>query len=236
LAVSISHNPTQSTGIAALIEASHNNTPASDTVTSIFGEDGFTFGDIIDIINPLQHIPIVNSIYRNITGDTIEPAMKIAGGALFGGPLGAIASIITTAFQSRQSKVESADPNSPYMDKESQSISSTNIANNAAQQLPQTISSNDYSSTNKLDINKTDYNNKSLNKAYSWVLSSENIAHAENTHVSINMLQDRPVYQPRDGITNIAYNAVERYTEVITSNQIPSNSIDITIGASIDSG
>ncbi|MBT5013959.1 MAG: hypothetical protein HON02_05865, partial [Rhodospirillaceae bacterium] len=34
-----------------------------------FGADGFTFLDFLDIINPLQHIPVVGSLYRDMTGD-----------------------------------------------------------------------------------------------------------------------------------------------------------------------
>jgi hypothetical protein len=56
-----------------------------------FGEDGFTFADFIDIINPLQHIPVVATIYRAMTGDDIDPGSRVAGGALFGGPVGAVA-------------------------------------------------------------------------------------------------------------------------------------------------
>src|ERR1700756_2614720 len=32
------------------------------------GDDEFTFHDVLNMINPLQHIPIVNRIYRHITG------------------------------------------------------------------------------------------------------------------------------------------------------------------------
>ena len=46
-----------------------------------FGEDGFTFADFIDIINPLQHIPVVATIYRAMTGDDIDPGSRVAGGA-----------------------------------------------------------------------------------------------------------------------------------------------------------
>lgn len=49
----------------------------------------FSFFDFLDIINPLQHIPIVNNIYREITGDKINNAARIAGGALYGGIIGA---------------------------------------------------------------------------------------------------------------------------------------------------
>jgi hypothetical protein len=55
-----------------------------------FGADGFTFLDFLDIINPLQHIPVVGTLYRSITGDEIDPGARIAGGTLFGGPIGTV--------------------------------------------------------------------------------------------------------------------------------------------------
>ena len=48
----------------------------------------FSFFDFLDIINPLQHIPIVSSLYRAATGDELKPFARIIGGALFGGPSG----------------------------------------------------------------------------------------------------------------------------------------------------
>jgi hypothetical protein len=30
------------------------------------------FWDFVDIVNPLQHIPVVNTIYRELTGDTVK--------------------------------------------------------------------------------------------------------------------------------------------------------------------
>ena len=60
----------------------------------MFGDDGFTFRDFIDIINPLQHIPIVSTIYRSLTDDTLDHAPRVAGGAVFGGPIGAIAGLL----------------------------------------------------------------------------------------------------------------------------------------------
>ena len=58
-----------------------------------FGDDGFTFDDLIDVINPLQQLPIIGSLYRWLTGDQISPAARIAGGFLFGGPIGLAGSI-----------------------------------------------------------------------------------------------------------------------------------------------
>ncbi len=59
-----------------------------------FGEDGPSFFDILDIINPLQHIPIVSTLYRALTGDEIDPVPRVVGGALFGGLIGATASLV----------------------------------------------------------------------------------------------------------------------------------------------
>ena len=55
-----------------------------------FGPDGFTFLDFLDIVNPLQHIPVISTLDREMTGDQIDPGSRIAGGTLFGGPIGAI--------------------------------------------------------------------------------------------------------------------------------------------------
>ncbi len=59
-------------------------------------EENFGFFDFLDIINPLQHIPLVSTLYQHMTGDTIKPAANIMGAALFGGPLGAAGSIAVT--------------------------------------------------------------------------------------------------------------------------------------------
>ena len=58
----------------------------------LWGKDGFSFGALLDAINPLQHIPVVSTIYRAATGETIGPAPRIMGGALFGGVIGLITS------------------------------------------------------------------------------------------------------------------------------------------------
>jgi hypothetical protein len=65
----------------------------------IWGKEGFSFGALLDIVNPLQHIPIVSTIYRAATGDTIGPAPRMMGGALFGGVVGLIAATADTAVE-----------------------------------------------------------------------------------------------------------------------------------------
>lgn len=53
----------------------------------------FGFADLIDVINPLQHIPVVSTLYREFTGDQISQTARAMGGALYGGPVGLVAAI-----------------------------------------------------------------------------------------------------------------------------------------------
>ncbi len=49
-----------------------------------------TFGDLLDAVNPLQHLPVISTIYRGLTGDTINPGARTVGGLIYGGPAGAL--------------------------------------------------------------------------------------------------------------------------------------------------
>jgi len=72
---------------------------SDDQSKDLFGQDGFTFGDFLDIINPLQHIPVVSTIYRSISGDEIEPGSRIAGGAPFGGGIGLASALVNAVIE-----------------------------------------------------------------------------------------------------------------------------------------
>lgn len=63
---------------------------ATTTLAALWGDREFSFSDVLDAINPLQHIPIVSTIYRKLTGDEIAVGPRLLGGALFGGPIGLI--------------------------------------------------------------------------------------------------------------------------------------------------
>ncbi len=58
-----------------------------------------TFRDLLAAINPLQHLPIVGTLYRDITGDTISPEARLTGGMLFGGPIGFIFAAMNAAVE-----------------------------------------------------------------------------------------------------------------------------------------
>ncbi len=57
-------------------------------------QEEFTLGDLFDIVNPLHHIPLINNIYREFTGDTIKPSSQMVGGAIYSGPLGVVAPLV----------------------------------------------------------------------------------------------------------------------------------------------
>lgn len=63
------------------------------------GDDGFSFWDLLDMVNPLQHIPVVNLAYRAITGDEIKPVSQIIGGGVFGGPVGLASGLVNVVIK-----------------------------------------------------------------------------------------------------------------------------------------
>ncbi len=93
-------------------------TPANGGVmhtlrSMLFGDDGPSFSDVLDLVNPLQHIPIVGALYRKLTGDVIAPAIRVAGGALFGGPIGAalsLGSMLVEPANAKEGATKTADP------------------------------------------------------------------------------------------------------------------------------
>ncbi len=73
--------------------------PQRALVNLAFGDDGFGFDDVIDTINPLQHIPIISTIYRALTGDKIDVVPSLIGGALFGGVVGFFGAAVNAAVE-----------------------------------------------------------------------------------------------------------------------------------------
>ena len=62
------------------------------------GEDGkFGWDDFVDLINPLQHIPLVNVVYRALTGDEINGAARLVDFAF--GPLAGVSTAVDLAFR-----------------------------------------------------------------------------------------------------------------------------------------
>jgi len=59
----------------------------------------FSFHNLLDIINPLEHLPIIGTLYRAITHTHIGIPERIAGDALYGGLWGAVSGVADAAFE-----------------------------------------------------------------------------------------------------------------------------------------
>ncbi|HWG79115.1 MAG TPA: hypothetical protein VN681_05025 [Stellaceae bacterium] len=64
-------------------------------------KDGGSFGfhDVLDALNPLQHIPVVSTLYRWATGDEPGNVAEIVGDGIYGGPIGLAAGLLSVAFK-----------------------------------------------------------------------------------------------------------------------------------------
>jgi hypothetical protein len=71
----------------------------SSTRAKTATQENFSFADIIDMVNPLHHIPVAGSIYRSITGDDIKPISKIIGGGIYGGGAGAASGLVNVIIE-----------------------------------------------------------------------------------------------------------------------------------------
>lgn len=70
------------------------------TTFEVEASDPQAFGaaDVLDMLNPLQHIPLVSRLYQKLSGDQVKPgAANIMGGTLFGGGLGLASASVNNA-------------------------------------------------------------------------------------------------------------------------------------------
>ncbi|MBE1237232.1 hypothetical protein IHV25_06180 [Phaeovibrio sulfidiphilus] len=61
--------------------------------------DGLSFWDLLDVVNPLHHLPIVGPVYRHFSGDELKSGPRLAGGFLFGSWIGLAGSAFEVALQ-----------------------------------------------------------------------------------------------------------------------------------------
>lgn len=68
------------------------------------------FVDVLSALNPLQYLPVVGTIYRAVTGDTIPEALRLGGSLLVSGLISGPIGIMTTAALAIVEKVTGIDP------------------------------------------------------------------------------------------------------------------------------
>ena len=93
----IYHTMVMSPGSAG--KTSGASTPTTDDAGQPTEQHESFFHHLLDVVNPLQHLPIIGTIYRAITGEKLDAVEKIAGDTLYGGLWGAVSSIADVAFE-----------------------------------------------------------------------------------------------------------------------------------------
>jgi hypothetical protein len=58
------------------------------------GTTTMSFGDFLDMINPLEHIPVVSAVYRAATNEQINPVSRTVGDILYGGLMGGASAVL----------------------------------------------------------------------------------------------------------------------------------------------
>jgi len=66
--------------------------------------DAPSFKDILDTINPLQHLPVISTLYQKLTGDVPSSGANIVGGGLIGGPLGLLSAVFNEIVKTQTGK------------------------------------------------------------------------------------------------------------------------------------
>ena len=59
---------------------------------------------VFDMLNPLEHIPVISTIYEKITGHKMSSMARIAGDTLYGGPIGAAVGIANVVSEKKTGK------------------------------------------------------------------------------------------------------------------------------------
>lgn len=85
------------------ISASAPAATLATLATKPVGDHPSFFRQLLSELNPLQYVPVVGTIYRAVTGDTIPDSARIAGSlvvsGLIGGPVGLAASVGITLLE-----------------------------------------------------------------------------------------------------------------------------------------
>lgn len=93
-------DPIRLAGLVPAVPLDRGPALGPDEAAPIAGE--ITFDEFLQGLNPLHHLPVIGTIYRAATGETVPPAMRVLGGALFGGVVGMLGAAALAAIEEFQ--------------------------------------------------------------------------------------------------------------------------------------
>ncbi len=85
--------------LAAAAQGTTDPKAASGAKSAEAADSNSFLDTVLDIVNPLQHVPLVSTAYRAITGDKIGDVARIAGDTLYGGLAGLGSAVANIAFR-----------------------------------------------------------------------------------------------------------------------------------------
>jgi hypothetical protein len=92
-------------GTPVWIPSPADSAPPAPSKTHAWKDGGsLSFHDILDMLNPLQHLPLISTLYRWITGDTPGNVARVVGDGIYGGPIGAASGLLSIAFKEETGK------------------------------------------------------------------------------------------------------------------------------------
>ena len=83
-----------------LQESSQPQQPLQSKPQPFWGKDGFTFGDVLDMVNPLHHIPVLSRYYEQTSNDDACEGARLVGGIIYGGWIGGVSGILSSLVNS----------------------------------------------------------------------------------------------------------------------------------------
>jgi hypothetical protein len=87
----------QATDVAAKTDAS--GAPSTAKTASTDADHKSFWDNLWDTVNPLEHFPVVSTIYDKVTHNHVGDLEKVAGDTLYGGPMGLASSLANVAFE-----------------------------------------------------------------------------------------------------------------------------------------
>ncbi len=83
---------------------------APNPASAVSEDDTPSFGEFLRALNPLQHLPVVGTIYRAITGDTLAEPLRVVGSLVMGGLTGGVFGVLISAASNAMQSVLDISP------------------------------------------------------------------------------------------------------------------------------
>lgn len=82
----------------------------------------FGLKDVLDVVNPLQHIPGISDLYQTLTGDRPSKMAQVLGGFMYGGISGGLLAHAETLYESATNETPAASIKNALLNKKDEAL------------------------------------------------------------------------------------------------------------------